>query len=271
MKSLIHSCITLLLLISSTCSASLMITPLRASFFDDKRSEEVILVNASDEIKSYRLEWVEQASLPEGGYRPLNAQEAANFPTASKFLRYSPRQVTLKPGESQVIKLVLRKPNNLPAGEYRSHLRFRAIPKNVTPEAGINVYAVMSFSIPVIVKQGAKQAQASLDGLSISALNGKPQLRAAISRKGANSVIGNIQLFYKPVGSAKELEVARYNDFSIYPEVSQSQLSLINTAEMPAQLNGTLRLEYKGTQEWSGTTFASKEYQVNGGTIRPLN
>lgn len=271
MIKLIQSAVVLLMLTSMTCSASLMITPLRASFFDNKRSDEIILVNNSEEVNSYRLEWVEQMALPQGGYRPLTAAEAASFPSASKFLRYSPRQVTLKPGESQTIKLVLRKPNNLPAGEYRSHLRFRAIPKTLTPEAGINVYAIMSYAIPVIVKQGPKQAQVSLEQVSMATLNGKPQLKLTLNRAGTSSVIGNVQVFYKASGSNNQLEIAKYNDFSIYPEVKQSQLTLINTGEMPTSLNGILKLVYSGTQEWSGTTFASKEYQVSGGNVRPLN
>jgi fimbrial chaperone protein len=271
MIKLIQSALVLLMLTSMTCSASLMITPLRASFFDTKRSDEIILVNNSEEVNSYRLEWVEQMALPQGGYRLLTAAEAASFPTASKFLRYSPRQVTLKPGESQTIKLVLRKPNNLAPGEYRSHLRFRAIPKVLSPEAGINVYAIMSYAIPVIVKQGSQQAQVSLDEVTLGTLNGKPQLKVKLNRSGPSSVIGNVQLFYKPAGGSNQLEIAKYNDFSIYPELKQSQLTLINTGDMPTSLNGTLRLEYNGSQEWSGTTFASKEYQVTGGNIRPLN
>ena len=48
---------------------------------------------------------------------------------ADKYLRFFPRRVTLAPNESQMVKLQMVKTNELQPGEYRSHLYFRAVPK----------------------------------------------------------------------------------------------------------------------------------------------
>ena len=37
-------------------------------------------------------------------------------------IRYAPRRVTVPPGGSQQIRILLRRPRDLEPGEYRSHL-----------------------------------------------------------------------------------------------------------------------------------------------------
>ena len=43
---------------------------------------------------------------------------------ADGMLSWSPRQITLQPGTAQVVRLMVRKPEGLAEGEYRSHLDF---------------------------------------------------------------------------------------------------------------------------------------------------
>ena len=43
--------------------------------------------------------------------------------------------MTLAPGETQAVRLLLRKPGNLADGEYRSHLLMQNVPK----DAGVSI------------------------------------------------------------------------------------------------------------------------------------
>jgi len=55
---------------------------------------------------------------------------------ADTLVRYSPRQADLAPHETQIIRIQLRTPPDLPAGEYRSHLLIQAIPRTRPDEEG---------------------------------------------------------------------------------------------------------------------------------------
>ena len=109
----------LLLTISSVVEASLLISPTRIAFGDRDRVQRVTLINSSSEVKTYRLEWVEQRVNNQGGYEILTPEQAAIFPVASKYIRFTPRQVTLQPGQRQTIKLLARRGKDIQNNEYR--------------------------------------------------------------------------------------------------------------------------------------------------------
>ena len=112
----------------NSAQASLLVSPIRVAFEGRERSHEIVLINSSSEVKTYRLAWQEKLALPSGGYKDLTAEETVGYPSASKMLRFSPRQVTLKPNERQIVRLGLRRPKDLADGEYRSHLKLEALP-----------------------------------------------------------------------------------------------------------------------------------------------
>jgi len=71
---------------------------------------------------------------------------------ASEFLRFSPRQFTLAPGETQAVRLSLRKPATLAPGEYRSYLRVTELPSEEQTTGPIRIEMLMRHQLPVIVK-----------------------------------------------------------------------------------------------------------------------
>lgn len=259
-------------------SANLLINPTRIHFNPTDRTADITLINTSETTKTYRIEWSEKKALPGGGYEDLSTHVAANFPIASGMLRHSPKQVTLKAGERQTIKLALRRPQNLANGEYRSHLLLKALPPP-TPERADNsgdgaaiVNIVMSFAIPVVVRQGAENYNVTVDNavISYNPTMKTGEVKISTSRSGTTSTYGHINAYWTPMGGS-ELLIGKISDYSFWPELSSSTTLLAWVGADFAVTDGKLRIVYEGAKDFRGKVFFDKTFSVNRGSIKTLN
>ena len=263
-------------LLAQSATANLLINPTRVDFNNDTRTADVTLINTSQTTNTYRVQWDEKKAT-ETGYDELNEVTAAAFPVASRMIRYSPRQVTLKPGERQTVKLALRRPQGLANGEYRSHLLFKALapaPKTKTagdaPNLQFNI--ILSFAIPVVVVQGALQYEVAIENASINYNPNKKEgsVEVSLSRSGSNSVIGNISAYWTPNGG-KESLIAKAGDFNFWPEINRAKATLGWAGTDFAKSDGKLRIVYEGTKGFRGKTFSEKTISISGGMIKTVN
>ncbi|WDE05221.1 molecular chaperone [Thalassomonas viridans] len=257
--------IALLFIQSFLAQASLLISPMRVVLDERTRSGKVVLMNTGDVTRTYRMEWVQKSALPQGGYKNLTDEEAKNFPIASNMYRISPKQVTLAPNERQIIKVAARRPKNLQDGEYRSHLLFTALPERNTgpePTSGIVLKLSLSYSIPVMFRQGALNAQVAVDDVQVFHNVAKQQAEVAVklNRTGSTSTYGSIVAYWTPRGSDKERQVAILNSVNFYPELDHQYYTLHWLKYRPEA--GTLRVAYEGRQEMRNTVMAERTFDV---------
>ena len=95
-------------------------------------------------------------------------------------LRMSPKQVTLAPNQRQTIKVSLRRPRNLPDGEYRSHLIFKELPtksNSDTEVTGIKLNMIMNISMPIMVRQGNTQQTSNIDDIQLFQSKNKGKIK----------------------------------------------------------------------------------------------
>lgn len=266
---------------SSFVQANLIIHPIRVHFGQNDRSFDVTLLNDSKTTTTYRLEWQEKQASQGGGYIDLTRDSVKNFPVASSMVRYSPRQVTLKAGERQTVKLSVRRPARLADGEYRSHLLFKALPPPASlrnPDeqvAGITMQLnlVTSFSIPVVVQQGRLSTAVSIDSAQIQYNPKQPSSSSVVvnlSQNSKYSAYGDIEAYWQE-SNGKEQLIARLNAFSFWPELSKTSANLIWVGTSFAPSNGKLRILYKGTRNFQGQTFVDKSIQLDRSAIKIIN
>lgn len=268
-------CGLMLSLIAQSSLANLLINPTRVYFSPTDRTADVTLINISQATTTYRVEWAEKKAKPNGGYDDLSATEALPFPTASKMLRVSPKQVTLKPGERQTIKMALRRPQNLANGEYRSHLLFKALPPSGEHKQapGSTVIAiVMSFAVPVVVSQGADQYSLTFNNaiLNYNPAQKTGSVDVSLSRTGSTSTYGDINAYWTPAGGTERL-IAKIGDYNFWPELSSNTVSLTWTGADFALSDGKLRIEYEGVKNFRGKTFFNKTLNINRSMIKTAN
>ena len=258
------------LFISFSSYSNLLISPTRVSFDDRQRVAKVIVINSSDEYKTYRLAWQEKVSKPEGGYTTL-PDDKTNPTSLSDMVRLSPSQVRLAPGERQIVKLALRKPKDLAEQEYRSHLLFQVLPsedKSAAERMRIKIDLILSYSIPVILRQGAELPKVDIESVELLKTNA---LLVSLSRKGKYSSFGKVEAFFTENNSNEEVKVSMVSDYSIYTEVPVAKLTLNLFEANAIKGPGKLRIVYSGLKEYRGITFAEKIVNINANSSGFLN
>jgi fimbrial chaperone protein len=264
--------IAFMLLGTGPAAADLLISPLRVVFEARTRSVTVVVTNQSQETKTYRLEWAEKRAKPDGQYEDVPEPDPT-MPISSKLVQFSPRQVTLAPGESQQVRVALRAPADLPAGEYRSHLSFVSIgqPQRQASRrqqqggAGIEVFLNLGFAIPVIVRHGtaAEPAAAQLAGAQfrLDELN-RVNLIVDIARRGAFSPYGRLRVFLREQEGAPERQIGMLNNVAMFPEVDTRRNAVVVTES--AIDRGIVRVVYEGADEYAGRTWFDQSFRVGG-------
>ena len=239
---------------SMQTEAKLLLMPTYAVFEDRERTQDITIVNTSDETSIYRMGWLHYKQKPDGTYDRLSHPLNENF-SPEDMVIFSPRQVTLPPKARQRIRMSLRRPPDLPDGEYRGHLKLQNIgeadarartqaSKGVTTEVGVNI----GFAMPVIVRQGAYDAKASILNPSFkpppSESDPRPRLSVTLTRSGTHGTMGRLLAYWAAPGK-EERQIGVLNNVNIFPDIDQ------RTANIPLTENnvnaGRLRIVYEGT------------------------
>lgn len=261
MKLLIIS--LLLLTFAGNAIASLLVTPTRVAFDVRDRTAEVVLLNTSNTQRSYRLEWENQAQGQGGGYVKLSEEDLINFPRADKFIRFAPRSVTLQPGESQTVRLMVRRTADMNLAEYRSHLKFTALPnqaessvENTEQTTGVNIKlnVLMSYSIPIVLRTQAPNKSVNITEMDIVSReqDGKKVVNFTLAKNSQNSIFGDFTLFHEVEGDTYELGYLNGVNMFAETNVMKSNIVLLRDIE---PLTGNLKLVFKGKQEFADTVF----------------
>ncbi len=260
-------CALLLVLPASQALAQLMLYPTRVVFEGNQRAAQLELINNGTETATYRISLVNRRMSDTGEFSDITAP-LPEEQFADALLQYSPRQVTLEPGAGQAVRIMVRKPADLLAGEYRSHLLFaqqpeasgrRSIESGAADEGeiGIQLTALVGASIPVIVRHGATDANVALAQLELQrAANGAPLLALQMQRSGTQSVYGDLTVSFTPRSGAEEI-IGRANGVAIYtPNPLRNARIALQPPSGLTLSNGTLRVTYREQAEDGGALLA---------------
>lgn len=244
--------------------ADLMIMPIRTVFQGHDRMKGLTLVNTSTKAAIFRMELYHLKQLPTGAYEALEGPTTPGY-DLTKMIVYSPRQVELPPRGKQSVRLSLRRPADLPDGEYRMHIKMNRIasPNISAPKKGaaVGVGVNVGFSVPVMLRQGAYDAQAKIVDPKFIPAEGKrgPRIRLYIERTGKHSTLGRSDIFWTPPGG-EERKIGELNGLNIYPEVSRREAD-VNISEQSLS-GGKIRVVYEGMEADKGKRFDEKTFNV---------
>ncbi len=215
---------------------NLMVTPTRVVFDDRTRTAQVTVVNQGDEFGSFRISFIRQNMIENGSFTATPETEEGLY--SDRLIRYSPRQISLPPGRSQVVRLMLRKPANLLDGEYRSHMLFQALPPPSMPVSSskqtekpnniqIEILPILGVSIPVIVRHGKLTGEVSLSDAKIAQIEGSDRrvIAVDITRRGNSSVYGDIRATFTP-RKGNPIVIAKAKGVAVYTNLEQRHFIL---------------------------------------------
>ena len=264
-----------LLLLTQTALADLMLFPTRI-VFDKQRAAQVELMNQGTAPETYRISLVNRRMGPNGEFIAIT-EPGAGEQFADEMVRFSPHQVTIPPGGSQLVRIVLRKPADLAAGEYRSHLQFDRVAeargdssiedlaRHNNGEVGVVINTLVGASIPVIVRQGNPSAQLSLSDLQLLPANGAApggSLSLQMNRTGNASAYGDLLVtFTTPAGVI--FEVAKAGGVAVYvPNATRHAVLPLHLPTGSALPGGTLKVSYRDRPEAGGKLLAEASLTV---------
>jgi hypothetical protein len=247
---------------AARAAGDLLVAPTRVVLSGGGASE-VILSNIGTEPATYRISLELRRMSPEGDLDEVAPEAVTDAEKAAlAMVRYAPRRLTLQPNQPQSIRVSARPGAELPDGEYRVHLLFRAIPdaadaaKEIEQPAegglSIRLTPIYGITIPMIVRKGQLQVTAAIANPRVDKQDGASFLKLDLQRSGARSVYGDITIAprgSKPVYAAKGL--------AVYPELSTRTVALQLDADEAAKLHGPMRIEYREPAEAGGKLIAA--------------
>lgn len=255
--------------VSAQVGADLNISPRRVTFGENDRAASVYVFNQGDAPATYTVDLVDRVMQPDG--QIVAAADLSNNPlgpSAAGSIQYTPRRVTLRPRESQVIRLRVRPPATGSAREYRTHLTVTALPPDdagltvaqaAAPgaeEVSLQVVALFSVSIPLIIREGKTDIRAGIEDVTrLPAVEGAPNgaIQLDLVRLGANSVYGDVEV-YAGAGATERL-VSVVRGVAVYPEIARR--TVIARLLAPLSASEPLRVVYKDDDARPGTALAT--------------
>ena len=251
---------------------NLLITPMRVVFEGNNQKSELNLINTGVDTATYSISF-RQYYMNELGKLELIEKLDSNQMLAEPYLRLFPRQVTLAPGEPQVIMLQYRPKTNMKSGEYRSHLYFRpekdykALGKDKptleSNQLSVTAIPIFGITIPVIIRSGSVKVNTSINNLKLIVQQDTiPILQFLINRIGNSSTYGDLIVEYAPT-LGKPIQVGRLNRVAVYTNIDQRKVS-ITLNRIPGILfkSGNLKVRYTSPDDTKYMVYAEAELPI---------
>jgi hypothetical protein len=252
----------------SKAQGDLLITPKRVVFEGNKLRETLNLANMGKDTATYSISFIQYDMKEDGSFVTVEKSDSGQM-FADPYLRVFPRRVTLAPGEPQVIMMQYRRVANMPPGEYRSHLYFRA-EKNIGPlslkssgdstQLSVQLIPIYGLSIPIIIRSGIVNVSSTLSDLKLDTQQDTLKyLILTIHRTGNISVYGNILIEYIPA-QGMPYEVGEIKGVGVYTNIEKRKIAikLNNTPGQPLT-TGKLKVQYISNEENKRITYAEAE------------
>lgn len=240
----------------ATAETPLFISPMRVVIEDGERTAVVGVTNKSQRVRKYKIDIINQVMGKNGVTKLMDT-----FPYAAKrMLRYMPREIVLQPGQRQVVRLMVRRPRDLPPGDYHSHLLFEE--DVVNPDAvedgelGENqlefkITTKLGMAIPVIVQNGEMTGALNATGFYIEPVGTKRRSLVVELERTGNSEASLFAMAERVLPNGDRLPVAKKRHLRFYREVDEGFIKMDIMRDMLDEpLDGNIELTlYDGKNE----------------------
>ena len=260
---------------NTATSPDVNLTPRRLVFGPrDRGVKEITVFNRTSGTATYTIVLTDRVMTPTGALVAADevpAEEKSRLKSALSLIRYSPRQMTLGPHESQTVRLQARPPAGGEVAEYRTHFSVTATPP---PSTGIDIAAAASgvqdnslqvritpvygIMIPIIVRTGELAAQTSISNVHLVQAPGRGGIGFIINRSGGRSVYGGIDVFL--LGSGAPKKIGGIRGLGVYGEIDHRNVVIPLDPGAPAVSRGSrVRIVYTDDELDPGKVLAETE------------
>lgn len=252
-SGILFCCFALILVAAYAYAAGgrIDMSPKRLVIEPRERSGEIAVVNIVTEPGIYRVTLISNRLKPEGGYEKLETPLDPVY-NPEEYVRISPRQFTLQPKGIQRIRLSVRRPAELPEGDFRFHVLVSRLsnPEDLNqqpPRQGqlLKLTGHVGMSIPVVIRQSAFTGDVAIESAELvsaaETLNGQPALDVNLRRIGNQDIFGTMQVYWEPAGGQRE-RIGLMNNLNVFHE-TDTRSARIQLEKQP-QGPGKLIIQY---------------------------
>ncbi len=251
-------------------AAVLFIHPTLVMFEGNTRSATITLSNRGDQTGTFETSWSDMTMTADGGLRKIDGEAPWSV---KSYVRYSPRRVTLKPSESQVVRIALRRGQNVPEGEYYSHFRVVTInsadPSDIEAAASaeaadsptsIRITARTAIAIPIIWRNSRATPEATIESVDID--REANQLSVEVRRHGNLSVRGNLHVFATAPDGTRQF-LAEPVPLIIYPSLDARTMAIaLKEGVMAGNLPSGTDVYYSPDPELTDQSIVFASYPI---------
>jgi hypothetical protein len=261
----------------------LSLNPVRTVFTDKKRTATVRINNPTSHALGYSLSIITMRKNSEGNWVEADTENEEDI-LIKKMIRFAPRRAVIQPGKRQLVKMLLRKPKDLPVGEYRAWLHLVPITVDGNGEGattvgesesrGIRMDVVVNSNFPIIIQNGNIHSEMVPESIVIQSPDGQKNYRADITlrREGDASIFGSLEVKYYGSGASEGRKVGRASEIAMYLSENSKIYSLplknISGAELTS---GLLEVNFQPViRDGSGKQFQGKPAVSRKFSCKPL-
>lgn len=265
----------LLSLIFSTegfAQGNLLITPRRVVFDGSRRVMELNLANTGQDSSKYNVSLIQYRMNDDGSFVEITEPDPGqNF--ADKNIRFFPRTVTLGPNEAQVVKMQVTNTDKLAPGEYRSHVYFRSVPKQIalgeedptrdTTAVSVKLTPIFGITIPVIIRIGASTTAVTLSDLQYEMFNDTTNiLNLIFNRSGNMSIYGDLKIVHISA-SGKETQIGAINGIAVYtPNTLRKVRIELDNVKNVNYKSGKIKVTFSSQSDTKPEKYAEAELEL---------
>ena len=227
-----------LLALTFDSSANVALSKYRLYFDNDTRNDALQLRNTGAVGIEYSAELSLVAMTEEGSLRKVQDDPYS----AIKLLRFSPKRGTIAPGSRQALRFVVRKPANLPAGEYRAVLNLVSSFKGGNL-GNVNLNTKLAYNVPIIIRHGRTEITSELLEPKLIMVEDVAHIELWQSLKGNRSLFGNFI-----VTDEQGNELGLVNSIAAYQPLTRRKVLI----PLTKQASGKINIKYNEIAKFGG-------------------
>ncbi len=257
----------------ANAQGNLLITPRRVVFEGNKRIAELNLANTGKDTAKYNVSIIQYRMTENGSFEEITEPDPGQM-FADKNIRFFPRTVTLGPNESQSVKMQIVNYEKMTPGEYRSHVYFRAVPRETalgevnqkadTAGVSVQLLPIFGITIPVIIRVGQLNMGLTITDMHLSTLNDTTKvLDLTFNRSGNMSVYGDLKIVHISL-SGKQTQIGIVNGIAVYTPNTVRKFQIAIDSRDPAvdYRNGIIRVTFQSQSETRPEKYAEVELKL---------
>jgi P pilus assembly chaperone PapD len=248
---------------------AVLMAPTRVVFEGRTRAATVKLINPNTGPQTYKISLV-SVRMDEYGTRTEvpEPNEAELF--ARSMVQFSPKRAVIPSQGWQTVRVMVRKPADLPEGEYRAQLKVSPVPGEKKPDPqenaeniAINIDIVFHVSIPIIIRHGKVDVTVAPLAPRLITRDQGYFLETKIERSGAASVFADVKAFFTPFDRpGQRIPVGEVKGISIYAQ-NPDQTIYLPVKDKETLTRGKMDIEITDREKKDEPVMALKSFDFN--------